>query len=110
MSIPQYDAGTFGDIASTPLAQSIWKFLHEHDNLVRLELASELHHPAVEGVVTRLEASFGHHGNLYQDRYKQMIGHMVRQVMGRIGYHLDGQGLKVKRGALFNKASRYKKD
>ena len=43
------------------------------------------------------------------DRTKQMIGKMVRQIMERIGYVIDQQNVKITNGAPFSRATRYKR-
>ena len=101
----KYESNHFSDLASTELGISIWSLLNKKDNIIRLETATELKRPAAEAVSTELLNAFGK--EVKADRVKQMIGHMIRQIMEARNYHLDNQGVKVKTGGLFTKASRY---
>jgi len=38
-----------------------------------------------------------------------MIGHMTRQVMEARGFAIDAQGVRVRTGGLFVRATRYKR-
>src|SRR5690242_1232479 len=77
-----YDAQNFRDLAETPLGQEIWAFLKTSDNLVRMETATFLERAAVEPLAPELVRHFG--PEIAQDRLKQMIGHMARQIMERL--------------------------
>lgn len=103
----QYNPGRFSDLADSSLSKQLWGFMNEHDNLVRMETASELRRPAVEAMATRLAERFG--DEIRQRRVKQMIGHMARQIMEGRGFALSAQGVKVRTGDLFTTASRYRK-
>ena len=103
-----YNAGRFGDIGNTALGRRLWRFLLERENVLRLEVASELRHPAVEGIAERLVDCFG--DDVRPDRVKQVVGHMVRQVLESRGFTLDAQNLRTRFGAgLFSRASRYRR-
>lgn len=102
----QYDAGRFSDLADTKTGRALWKFLNEHDNVLVMETTTSLGKPALAAMGDRLLDRFG--DEIRPDRWKQMIGHMTRQIMERRGYHHDVQGMKVK-SPLFSRASRYKK-
>jgi hypothetical protein len=105
---PDYDPGRFVDIADSELGKQLWDFLWEPENVLRLEVASELHHPAVEGIAERLVERFG--DAVRVDRVKQTIGHMTRQVLESRGFVLDAQNLRTRFGAgLFTRASRYRR-
>lgn len=101
-----YDAGVFKELASTDLGRRLWQFLNEPENVVRMETATALGRPAVEALETALLAEFG--ADVMPDRTKQMIGHMVRQVMEAKGYVLDAQNVKLTSGAPFSRGSRYR--
>lgn len=101
----QYDPGRFSDLAETTIGQELWAFLNEHDNLIRMDTASELGRPAVEALATRLVERFG--DQVRENRIKQMVGHMARQIMEGRGFALYTQGVKVRTGDLFSTASRY---
>jgi hypothetical protein len=103
----EYKPGRFSDVAGSSLGREIWVLLNEHDNLVRMDTASELGRPAVEPLATRLVERFG--DSVRERRVKQMIGHMARQIMEARGFNLSAQGVKVRTGDLFSTASRYRK-
>lgn len=101
-----YEAGRFSTTADTPLGRELWSFLNEHETVHSMEVATDLHHPAVAGIEEALLKKFG--DAVLDDRIKQMIGHMVRQVMERNGYVVDQNNVKL--GSIpFSKATRYKR-
>lgn len=100
-----YDAGTFADIADTKLGRQLWEFLSLPETIIRMQTATFLERPAVEPLAPLLVAKFG--DSIRGDRWKQLIGHMARQVMERHGYRLDAQGIRIRRGGLFSSGSRY---
>ena len=101
-----FDPGRFSDIHETKLGKDVFKFLIEHDNIIRMETASELGRPALEPLGDRMIGRFG--DPVKADRVKQFIGFATRQVMESRGFQLDAQGVKIRVGALFTVASRYR--
>lgn len=84
----------------------LWEFLNSPDNVVRMETATYLSRPAVEPLSPKLFERFGEH--VQADRIKQMIGHMVRQIMEGRGYHIDRNGVRITRsGNIFTRGTRY---
>lgn len=65
------------------IGQQPWAFLTLPENVARLETASELSKPAVEGIEEQLLEAFRE--GVLADRVKQMIGHMVRQILEQRG-------------------------
>jgi hypothetical protein len=102
-----FEPGRFSDVHDTKLGRDILKFLGDHDNLIRMETASELSRPAVEPLADRFIARFG--DDVRDDRVKQFIGFATRQVMEARGFRLDAKGIKVRVGDLFSVASRYRR-
>ena len=102
----EYDSWKFKKLAETELGKNLWNFLNEHDNIIRMETASELKKPAVRALTTRLLKRFG--DEIRNLRVKQMIGHMVKQILIERGFEVEQRNVLVDDG-LFNKASRYKK-
>jgi hypothetical protein len=100
-----YDAGTFADIAETKMGRQLWAFLTDPENLIRMETATFLERPAVEPLAPFLLDRFG--TVVRGDRWKQLIGHMARQVLERRGFRLHAQGVRIRRGDLFSSGSRY---
>jgi hypothetical protein len=102
-----YEPQNFSDLYATPLGPALWDFLHQSDNVIRMETASLLGKPAVEPLSTRLLEEFG--SEIAQDRTKQMIGHMVRQTMESLGYIIEQQGVRIVRNRVFSTGTRYAK-
>ena len=101
----KYDPWKFTKLAESDLGQKLWEFLNDHDNLIRMKTASDLKKPAAQALSKHLLLTFG---NQIKDlRTKQMIGHMIKQIMEYHGYVVDQRNVLVDDG-LFNKATRYK--
>jgi hypothetical protein len=101
-----YHAQNFRDLFETDLGQAIWAFMKRPDNLVRMETATYLDRAAVEPLAPGLLRMFG--PEIAEDRLKQMIGHMARQIMEEMGFELDRSGLRITRESMFTTATRYK--
>lgn len=105
-----FDAGSFSDLAGTDLGNRLWSFMNERETVVRMETGTYLSRPALEGVQPSLIERFGSEvSNENNDRVKQMLGRMARQVMEHHGYQLDQMGVRLRRNELFLSAARYKK-
>jgi hypothetical protein len=100
-----YDAGNFSDLAALTLGKNLWEFLNRDDNIIRMETATDLGRTAAEAISKKLLEEFG--DDVKVNRVKQMIGHMIRQVMESRGYQMGSQNVKVDDKRLFVKASRY---
>ncbi len=86
----------------------MWDFLHEPDTLLRMETAAYLGRPSIEPLSPFLLARFGN--SVKHGRIRQMIGHMVRQVMEARGDHLQQGNMKITRiGNIFSRGSRFVK-
>ena len=101
-----YEPGVFAALANTDFGKQLWVWLQSDENVVRMKTATALGRPAVEGVEEELLREY--EDEVRADRTKQMIGHMVRQIMERLGYVIDAQNVKVNNGGLFSRATRYK--
>ena len=101
-----YDAQNFRDQFDTELGQAIWTFMKRPENLVRMETATYLDRAAVEPLAPGLLRMFG--PEIAEDRLKQMIGHMARQIMEAMDFELDRSGLRITRESMFTTAARYK--
>lgn len=102
-----YQPQNFRDLAESPVGYEIWPWLIRADNVVRMETASYLERAAVEPLGPTLVADFGE--PVADDRHKQMIGHMVRQIMEELGYELVQQGVRITKG-LFTTGARYQRE
>ena|ERR1700730_9375704 len=103
----KYNAINFSDVFGKPIGPKLWGFLTRHDSLVMMKTAVKLGRAPVEGIDDALLDEFG--DAVREHRTKQMIGHMVRQIMEAEGYQLHSQNAAVRSGTLFVKASRYKR-
>lgn len=102
-----YQPQNFRDLFGSELGQEIWGFMKRPENVVRMETATFLERAAVEPLAPGLLTEFGQ--DVGEDRIKQMIGHMARQVMEAIGYEIERPGLRITRESLFSSAARYRK-
>lgn len=101
-----YNPEKFASLYETDLGQRIWAFLMHPENVARLETASQLSKPAVEGIEEQLLEAFRE--EVLVDRVKQMVGHMVRQILEQREWVLDQSNVKVQ-SVPFRKASRYRR-
>jgi hypothetical protein len=107
LSSLKYEPQHFRDLADTELGGGLWAFLTRPDNLVRMETATLLDRAAVESLAAGLVVKFG--DEVRDDRTKQMVGHMTRQVMEALGYELDRTGLRITRPSLFTSGATYRR-
>ncbi|MCZ4254486.1 hypothetical protein O4H53_02970 [Sulfitobacter sp. G21635-S1] len=85
---------------------ALWDFLRQPENRLRMETATYLGRPAIEPLSPALVQAFGNQVRDHQIR--QMIGHMVRQIMEEGGYRLDRSGVRIRRkNNIFFSGSRY---
>lgn len=105
--VPPYQPSVFSTLAASALGQGLWQLLTGEEARLRMQTASDLGRPAVEGIEELLLKTFG--AQLLDDRVKQMVGHMARQVMEHDGYVVDAQNIKLTNGAPFSRATRYKR-
>lgn len=101
-----YNPQNFRDLAESPMGIALWGYLKNHDNLIRMETATWLERAAVEPLASGLVAEFGE--NVRDDRTKQMIGHMTKQIMNALGYDIDRTSLRITRPSLFTSGARYR--
>jgi hypothetical protein len=69
------------------------------ENVIRMEAVTAVERPAVEALSEPLIAEFGR--DIAQPSIKQMVGHMVRQVMEALEYEVDRQRVRITRPGLF---------
>jgi hypothetical protein len=102
----KYQPGHFATLANTPFGAELWTVLSSSDSIREMMLASDLGHPAVEGVEERLLENF--ETEILDDRNKQMAGHMVRQIMENKGFVVDQSNVTI--GSVpFSKGTRYRR-
>lgn len=103
-----FDPGVFSSEFNTQLGMRLWDFFNEPENIIRMETATKLQRPAIEGLEEELLQRFGE--DILVDRVKQMMGRMAKQVMEHKGYVIDQQNVKITSGAPFSRATRYKQE
>ena len=94
-------------------SKELWEWLNEGDQIIRMQTASDLKRPAVQPLIKFLLVKFAgridpaNKGERF--KIKQMMGHMIRQVMEENGYEHDAYNVLVNdTHVYFSKASRYK--
>jgi hypothetical protein len=109
----KYDAWKFEKLAETDFGKQLWDFLNRYDSFIRMETASLMNRPAVEGIVKPLKERFQSELTNYDAsqlmRIRQMIGHMTKQIMAKHEYEVKMRNVKVLTGNFFNKGTRYQK-
>lgn len=101
-----YRPGPFAAVAGTQLGKALWEFLLEDATIQAMEVATDLGAPAVAGIQMGLLRRFGE--DVLDDRIKQMLGHMVRQIMERRGYVIDQSEVRLN-SIPFAKGTRYRR-
>ncbi len=102
----EYKPGSFAANAATPLGRKLWAFLNGDASVRAMEVATDLGDPAVAGIEEALLSRFRE--DVLDNRTKQMVGHMARQVMERRGYVVDQKDVKMN-SIPFAKATRYRR-
>src|SRR6516225_1739493 len=96
LSALEYQARHFNHV-SYVLERALWAFLTRPDNIVRMETTVSLERAAVEPLSDPLIAEFGI--EIDQREVKQVIGHMVKQIMESLGYETERK-LRITRAGL----------
>ena len=103
----KYEPRNFSDLFALPMGGELWSYLQRPALILAMEVATKLHRPAVEAIGEDLIREFG--DSVRERRIKQMIGHMVRQLLESRGYALDAQRVLVRFDELFSTGSRYRR-
>lgn len=101
-----YNPDKFANTYNTQDGHKLWHILNEEPNVARMETASDLGQPALKPLEDILLDRIGE--AMFEDRMKQMTGHMVRQIMEARGYIHDASDIKLN-SVPFYKASRYRR-
>jgi len=123
-----YDPWKFVELYETDIGQKLWKFLCLPANIIRAETAIDLRRTCIEALERPLNDKFEQQflriieedkikGELKFLRLKQMIGHMVGQIMLSRGFVRDKQGVILpkkkedqKRVLFFKKGIRFTRE
>jgi hypothetical protein len=101
-----YNVGSFTDVSgANNWGNQLWEFLNQPNSVRSMIEASDNNRPAAEAIATRLFERFG--DDIKQDRVKQFIGFLIRQVMERNGYCHKTSGRRTKDNPVFVTASVY---
>lgn len=103
-----YKPEKFRSLYTGELGEKLWIFLNSNENQIRFEMAAKFGRPAVEAVEDLLYINFGE--QIIDLRVKQMIGHMIKQIMEFRGYRADANGILTKNKEIFKSGTRYEKD
>jgi hypothetical protein len=104
LPVNNYNAGPFTDIASV-WGNKLWEFLNEPIIVRSMTDASDNKRPAAEAIASELFGRFG--DDITQNRVKQFIGFLIRQVMEQNGYSHTAYGQQTKENPVFVTASVY---
>ncbi len=102
-----YQPRNFSDLFETPLGGRLWDYLQRPAVIFAMEVATKLHRPAVEAIGDDLIREFG--DSIRERRIKQLIGHMIRQLLESRGFELDAQRVPVRFDDLCSTGSRYRR-
>lgn len=104
----EYQPRSFRNLFEPKLGQEIWSFMQRPENVIRMETATFLEHAAVEPLAPDLLMEFG--PDVREDRIKQMIGDMARQIMEVIGYEkIEEPRPRITGENIFSSAARYRR-
>lgn len=102
----KYDPQHFAGLHASDLGKAVTAFMTHPAVLVRMKTAADLDRVAVEPLGAYLVKAFGEEA--VDERLKQYVGHMARQIMEYIGYHHDRKNLQITRPNLFSSGSGYR--
>ena len=100
-----YDPGPFASLFERAPGPDIWAFLNRERTIGKMEAASFLTRPAVEPLASDLLEEFS--SEILQDPYKQMIGHMARQIMEVHGYVIVRRDVRMFGNVVFSTGACY---
>lgn len=99
---PQHFARSF----RTPLGGALLALLVHPDAVRLMETAIRQNRPPLEPLAGRLIALFG--CSVLTRRTRQMVGHMIRQIMEARGYRLARARVRLRGQGLFATAAGYR--
>lgn len=121
----KYRPWKFTKLANTEIGRWIWEYLITQEAFVRMQTATLMGRPAIEGISTPLEnrlswflddddepgfhppLMFGMSDEKSFTRLKQMIGHMVKQIMLTHFYRVEKTNVRATSSSLFIRGARY---
>ena len=103
--VTKYNPGPFASLFARAPGPDIWVFLNKERTIGKMEAASFLMRPAVEPLASDLLEEFG--SEILQDPYKQMVGHMVRQIMEAHGHIIVRRDVRIFGNVVFSTGACY---
>jgi hypothetical protein len=104
--VNEYDPQHFSSTFEITVGSQLWSFLNEQKIVALMIDASDAGRPAVERIQDQLIQEFGN--SVRENRIKQMIGHMVKQVLEPRGYVEARNGVRID-GRLFLEGTTYRR-
>ena len=101
-----YDPKQFTTAFNDNDGQKIWDFLLNPANYIRYEVAVKLRRPPVEAIGDLLAQKFSL-TTTSNMQVKQMIGHMIYQIMTALGYKHLSYNCRIKNNKVFSSGSKY---
>ena len=89
--------------------EAVFDFLNQVDQLQAMMAATQAGRPAMEGVIETIEAQFPRCGDfdlLETYRHRQVLGSMIRHIMGHYGFP-PGKAKPLKKGRFVKTAIVY---
>lgn len=100
----------FQRLAASTEGQTLWQLLNENDNVIRLMVAADLGHPAVEGVdelIAKSSLGSALTGSTKEAHaLRQLAGMMTRDVLEAQGYRI-GPNTRTRFGRVFKSGATY---
>lgn len=104
--LKDYDPRNFREAYET-WGRELALFLTNEANLARAETASDLGRPAVQPLAIPILERFSETAE--NQRFRQLVGHMLRHIMEARGWALDQTEVRIPGGPLFTRAARYRR-
>lgn len=103
-----YDPKQFTTAFNENDGQKIWDFLIHPANYIRYEIAVKLRRPPVEVIDDLLAQEFSLN-TVTKMQVKQMIGHMINQIMDALGYRHLSYNCRIQNSnkQIFSSGSKY---
>ena len=103
---PPYRPDKFEKAFANLQGAALWDFLHRPETVAALQTAVVLRRPGVEAIAPSLLTKFPHQTRKL--KFRQMVGHMIRQVMEENGFTLGRANVRIsRRSILFRYGSVY---
>jgi hypothetical protein len=106
MTCPDYRPGYFDELYNTDFGRRLWIGLNDAEAIQLIVAATEQGRPAVEGVDQLMFDEFKR--AVSDKKVRQMAGHMVGQILERLGFEQYQSGVRTKQCLVFKSGSVYR--